>query len=134
MILLWFLLGIAIAYGIARYNESNKLFWTLALTFTLGYAMTVMIQKSMTEEQGNKNITVTYPTQMPIITSGSIVYPLAGDSLSVTEKGKTYVPAGKDTSNIDEIVILRKVAGGVRDQPFVLPRSDNIDTSFYDTS
>lgn len=38
MILLWFLLGIALIFGIAKYNESNKLFWTLLLSFIIGIA------------------------------------------------------------------------------------------------
>ena len=37
--LLIFLLGIIVIIGIARYNESNKLFWTLLISFLSGMAV-----------------------------------------------------------------------------------------------
>ena len=59
-----FLLGLLIILGIARYNESNKLFWTLAIVFTLGYAGTKMVYDTIgKKEQSGKSLDQAYPTQ-----------------------------------------------------------------------
>jgi len=64
MIILWFILGILIILGIAKYNESNKLFWQLLLSFMLGFAITKMIQQVSNEKQSNEALVQVYPTQM----------------------------------------------------------------------
>ena len=64
MTLALFLLGLLIIFGIARYNESNKLFWTLSIAYILGFACTKMVYDSFsTEEQSEKSLNQAYPTQ-----------------------------------------------------------------------
>ena len=48
MILIYFVLGFLLALGIARYNQSNKLFWTLFMSFVLGIAGGSIYQKLTT--------------------------------------------------------------------------------------
>lgn len=59
-----FLLGMLIILGISRYNESNKLFWTLSIAYILGFAGTKMIYDCLsTDEQSEKSLNQAYPTQ-----------------------------------------------------------------------
>lgn len=121
MILLWFCLGILLAFGIARYNESNKLFWTLALSFILGFAGMVAIQRTVTpkEEQSEQNLTQLCPTQAPVVTQSNLLYLLADDNNTATVQLDADVPVSQDYTAADseEIVPLSMVDGSARDQP-----------------
>lgn len=52
MALLWFLLGIAIIFCIGRYNESNKLFWVLLISFIGSFTAATVVYKTV---KGNKS-------------------------------------------------------------------------------
>lgn len=122
MILLWFILGILLAFGIARYNESNKLFWQLAISFILGYAATVMVTRTINgSERSSENLVQVCPTQMPTVVSGnSIVYLLADMTLAPTKVTalesavQVLIPEEHEVSTI-----LSKVFGRTRDQPLL---------------
>lgn len=62
MILFWCLLGIALAIGIARYNQSNKLFWILFTSFVIGIAGASVYNKIVTPNNQTESTQV-YPTQ-----------------------------------------------------------------------
>lgn len=119
MIVLWFVLGILIAFGIARYNESNKLFWQLTLAFVLGYALTVMCTRTFGNEESDKNPTQVLPTQVQSMVSGSAIY-LFGNTVDMqsskvtasTLVSQVYTPALHG-----ENVTLSEVFGRTRDQP-----------------
>lgn len=128
MTVLWFILGILIIFAIARYNESNKLFWALLLAYTLGFAVTKMVYDSHNgEEQSDKNLTQVCSTQMP--TNSVALYTLFTtecmlEPVDVTDPntvGKIYTPALSEMN-----VTLSKVFGKVRDQPQ--------QTSYFNTS
>lgn len=55
MILLWFLLGFALITALARYNESDKLFWTLLLAYLLGVAGGTIYSKIAVDENKSKS-------------------------------------------------------------------------------
>lgn len=119
MILLWFILGMALAFGIARYNKSNKLFWQLAISFILGYAATVMVTRTIGNERSSENLVQVCPTQMPTVVSGnSIVYLLADTSLTPTKVTalksavQAFTPEEHESSAISS-----EVFGRTRDQP-----------------
>lgn len=64
MTLFMFILGILIILGIARYNESNKLFWVLFTCFTLGFAGTKLIIDAFDDKEKNEvSLNQAYPTQ-----------------------------------------------------------------------
>ena len=64
MILLWCLIAIAIALGIARYNQSNNLFWILFIAFLLGIAGASIYNKVVkSEHQSEAQLTQVCPTQ-----------------------------------------------------------------------
>lgn len=63
MILLLLILGVALIYGIARYNESNKLFWILFTCFVLGIAGGSVYQKIRLKQDKKNTTMVVNPTQ-----------------------------------------------------------------------
>lgn len=67
--LLIFLLGIIVIIGIARYNESNKLFWTLLISFLSGMAVASVYNTVTAPEKNGKNVTLTKSTPMCQISS-----------------------------------------------------------------
>lgn len=120
MILLWFFFGILLAFGIARYNESNKLFWQLAVSFIIGYATTVMVTRTINgSERSSENLVQVYPTQMLTVAPGSdITYQLTGITATPTKVTalksavQVFMPEEHKISTISS-----KVFGRTRDQP-----------------
>lgn len=116
MVLLWFVLGIALIFGIARYNESNKLFWQLFLAFILGFSCTKMIQQTGNVKQSNTALVQVCPTQMSDAYTWAIIAHnvLAKDSSVVTAQ----TPVSQESPVLHESsIILNKTCGKVRDQP-----------------
>lgn len=136
MILLMFLLGIALIFSISRYNESNKLFWTLFTAFVLGFTGAKVYNDLTSENKQSKvELKQVQPTQGLNATSGSLMYLITDDSLTTL---------GKDTSNpvsqaivpafIERNVTLSKVFGVTRGLYLhVLPNPPNV-ISPFDTS
>lgn len=122
MILLWFVLGMLLAFGIARYNESNKLFWQLVVSFALGYTATVMCTRTFGgDERSNDDLTQVGPTQVPVIATNSMLYLFGfADNLASTKVtaldlvSQDYAPVQNEVS-----VISSEVFGRVRDQPLL---------------
>ena len=48
-----FVIGVLIILGIAKYNKSNKLFWTLFTAYTLGFAGMKLVYDSFSEKAGS---------------------------------------------------------------------------------
>lgn len=128
MILTWFLLGIILILLIARYNESNKLFWTLLFSFMVGYAGTTMIVKTFGDEnKKDVKLTQVCSTQMPTTTFNMLSYYMTAnmlpESVAVTEQ--TFV--GKNMPAMCESNIASSwVSRRTRDQPLIV--------KFFDTS
>ena len=64
MVLFWFLLGIALIFGIARYNESNKLFWSLLIAYVGAFTVATVVLSTKNREPEKVNLTQAYPTQL----------------------------------------------------------------------
>ena len=117
MVFFWFILGTIAITLIARYNESDKLFWKLFLAFVLGFASCKMYYH-LTQEQNKPNLTQVCPTQASTELPGIAQFFLAGNSPEITFSNscapvsKVYAPAQSEIS-----LILSKVAIGARDQP-----------------
>lgn len=120
MVLLWFVLGIVLAFGIARYNESNKLFWTLLFSFVMGFAGTKMVLDSTSsKEKNNSNLTQVCSTQMQKTTLSTITYYITND-MSKAENVVTAqqsVSQGYTPATCETDVVLSKISGRTRDQP-----------------
>lgn len=100
MDLLWFFLGILIILCIGRYNESNKLFWVLLVSFVGSFAVaTVVVKSSHNSKETKQRVTQVCPTQAPNNASGII--PLA-DAMLGSTISEELKPVSKD-SNIPEL-------------------------------
>lgn len=75
MTLIVFLLGILIILGIARYNESNKLFWILFVSYVLGFTGVKLALDAFGEkEQSTVSLNQAYPTQGLALTQNAIAF------------------------------------------------------------
>lgn len=114
MILLWFICGILLALGIARYNESNKLFWQLSIAFLLGYAITVMVS----EKEDDVNLTQANPTQGQISTPDTfVILTQCTDSTSTRVTGSIPVSQGYIPVIREKNIIPSEITRRTRDQP-----------------
>jgi len=121
MILLWFILGIALAFGIARYNESNKLFWTLLFAYVMGFAGTKMVlQATDGNEQSDVKTVQMYPTQMPSIAEGlTVPFQTAISMVPVKVTALESVVQELPSDLHDVNITLSKVSERTRDQPIL---------------
>ena len=97
MDLLWFFIGILIIFCIGRYNESNKLFWILLISFVGSFAVATIITKVTTYDSNGakkKEVQVCKPTQASNNASGVFLLAdaMLGDTQSVQLK-----PASQET-------------------------------------
>jgi hypothetical protein len=124
MTTLLFLLGIVLITLLARYNESNKLFWTLFTCYTLGFVGAKLIY-DVASEKKSSSITAVQPTQELAVTSGSLVYLLADDSLSTPVK-VTSNPVSQANITVVNNTILSGVSEVIRG-PYIhiLPNPPN---------
>lgn len=118
MILLWFVIGMMIAFGIARYNKSNKLFWQLALAFVFGYAANVMYNRVFDDKQDSEDVVQMCPMQNPVIEqcTTNLVYI---NSNMEPVKVTAFNFASQDFTFDDHSIntIPSEVFGRTRDQP-----------------
>ena len=107
-----FILGIVLITLIARYNESNKLFWALLTCYVLGFAGVKLIYDSFAKDEGKTTFMQVQPTQGLVASSGSLVYLLADDGLPAPKKvtsepvSQAIVPAYErnlTSSNVPEV-------------------------------
>ena len=120
MILLWFALGIALAFGIARYNQSNKLFWTLLLSFTLGFATTKMLlDVSSSKKVDNDNLTQVCSTQVSSSVLSQVAFYAKTDLNNGDKLVTAQVPVGQSVipAHYKEVVSASMILGRSRDQP-----------------
>ena len=100
-----FILGIVLITLIARYNESNKLFWALLTCYVLGFAGVKLIHDSFAKNEGKTTFMQVQPTQGLAASSGSLVYLLADDGLPAPVS-QAIVPAYErsfTSSNVPEV-------------------------------
>lgn len=117
MILFWFLLGLFIILCISRYNEDDKLFWKLLVSFVGTYAAATFVYKYIESQKQDK---VEYyqsaPTQA--LYSGSHnTCVLADPSVTVTDVVAATDPVSKDIMIGYTMPILSEVYVETRGQP-----------------
>lgn len=117
MTLFWFVIGILAIISISRYNESDKLFWKLFISFLGGFATVVAVSEYISNKQQNKVEVVTNaPTQA--LDSASHTYCVMPDSsVTVSKEEKSSDPVSKDSAGLKFNLIRSKVAIFGRDQP-----------------
>ena len=110
-----FILGTLLALCIARYNESNKLFWQLMLAFILGYTATVMVDRTINgSERNDEALVQVSPTQTPIIATN--VFTLVNNA-EAPEEVTDPESVVKEMPELYKSIVSSKVFGRTRDQP-----------------
>lgn len=107
-----FVLGILMICGIARYNESNKLFWTLLTAYVLSFTVgTIAYNVINGEKESQAVLNKACPTQASIdmqsaICYSDIVYYLTPVKATSTLVGKVNMPC-----YIERLCTLSDVSG-----------------------
>ena len=71
MALFWFICGILLICAISRYNESNKLFWTLMVSFVGAFTAASVIIAMCNDEHKENVVANVSPTQLYVSTQSS---------------------------------------------------------------
>ena len=112
MTLLMFILGILLIAGIARYNNSNKLFWILFTCFTLGFTGVKVLNDTFKDkEQNEMSLNQAYPTQgLPAMGNAFVC---VTDNISDATLETTSNPVGQVNTPdyIESILTLSDVSG-----------------------
>lgn len=98
MALFWFLIGIAIILCIGRYNESNKLFWMLLLSFIGSFTAASIVVSVLHNDQGKESMNQMCPMQGLTSTSSNSNIAYLADELFVNKKATAKL-AGKDNTS-----------------------------------
>lgn len=109
MILLYFLIGTILCLAIARYNESNKLFWILYTSFMIGIAGG-HIYSRMTEDADDDKVTFvneSRPTQALVQTFiPSLIGMLANEPELTTRPAMAEPVSQQNVSGFNESTII----------------------------
>jgi len=84
--LAFFILGIALITLLARYNNSNKLFWTLLTCYMLGFVGCKLVYDGFSKKESSTKVMQVQPTQALAVTTSSLVYILADENLPTSVK------------------------------------------------
>ena len=118
MTLLAFISIIGVITAIARYNESEKLFWSLLVSFVGAYAaVNVAVNLLNTDKKSDKVVMIEKSPMQVLESVPLLTGVLADTSLLVTMREKSPKPASKDMLfNLDNNV-LSEVHRKARGQP-----------------
>ena len=130
MTLALYALGVLVILVLAKYNESNKLFWTFLTAWTLGYAVTTMVVRS-TKQSESKCVQV-LPTQDAVLNLPGTFMMLPIDTTTAPKKETSEPVSQALVPVIANGFTTVDVTNASRDQPttHVLPNPPTP----YDTS
>ena len=137
MELIYFFAGLLLAFGRARYNESNKLFWQLTLAFLVGYAGIVLATHVLgNDERNNGGSNQVSTTQMPaIVQANPDLFSLIGSNGLAPKKVTALHSAIQYDLDVNEPdAIPSEVFGRTRDQPTLALLKPPERHWFYNTS
>ena len=118
MTLLAFVSIIAAITAIARYNESEKLFWSLLVSFVGAYAAVNVAVNLLNDDKKSDKVVMIEKSPMQVQESIPLLTGVLADiSLSATMREKSPKPAGKDSLFSQNNIILSKVHASPRGQP-----------------
>lgn len=135
MTLFLFILGILVVFAIARYNESNKLFWILFISYVLGFTgVKVILDTFKDKEQSSQSLNQAYPTQELFTTDGTCMFTITNVDNTTTVKVTSNPVSQVNTPDYVESLNTLSVYGVTHGQYFhILPNPPN-GKFFYDTS
>lgn len=111
MTLFLFIVGLILITFIARYNESNKLFWALLTSYVLSFAGCKLIIDNFGHDESDNTFMQVQPTQGLAASSGSLVYLLADEDLSAPKKVTSEPVSQAIVPAIERSVTLSDVSG-----------------------
>ena len=117
MTLFALLATVAAITAIARYNESDKLFWKLLVSFVGAYAAATFVYKMTEDKKQDKVVMIeNAPTQVlsDVPTLNGLV---TGMLFSASKREKSPKPVSKDSLFSQSSIILSKVHASPRGQP-----------------
>lgn len=125
--LLWIALATAMSILVARYNENDKLFWSLFISFAGAFAAGSFVKSTLESNEDKEKVVMIEkaPTQV-LHSTPCDAYSLADVSRAATKREKSPKPVSKDTLINQNDSLLSKVPMNARGQPFIL---DYFDTS-----
>lgn len=117
MTLIAFLAITAVITAIARYNESDSLFWKLFISLVGAYGAATIVTHVIDSKEKDKVVMIDdNPTQVHKSVSYA-PFVMRSTSLSATRRVKTQKPVSKDTVIKNSDSILSKVFVSARGQP-----------------
>lgn len=130
-----FIVGILLILGIAKYNKSNKLFWTLFTAYTLGFAGMKLVYDSFSEKAGSEqSLNQAYPTQGLLAMDNAFVCIDENVSYTTTETTSNPVSQANTPGYIEDCHTLSYVPGVTQGLYLhILPNPPN-NSILYDTS
>ena len=117
MTLLAFISIIGVITAIARYNESEKLFWSLLVSFVGAYAAVNVAVNLLNDKKEDKVVMIEKSPMQVLESVPLLTGVLADTSLLVTMREKSPKPAGKDMLFNQDNVIMSEVHRKARGQP-----------------
>lgn len=112
MTIIWFILGLLIILAIARYNESNKLFWILFVSYVLGFAGVKMFLDVFGEkEQSEVSLNQAYPIQGLAAMDNAFVCEVVNICLPTTKTTSSPVGQASTPDYVENINTLSDVRG-----------------------
>lgn len=122
-----FVLGLVLITLLARYNESNKLFWVLFTGLMLGITAHVIVNDMSTGKESNATVMSVEPTQALAVAPTSLVYLLVDEPLLTTVKA-TSKPVSKAIPMFNESSVTLSDVSGVTKGPYlhILPNPPNV--------
>ena len=118
MTLLAFISIIGVIIAIARYNESEKLFWSLLVSFVGAYAAVNVAVNLLNDDKKSDKVVMIEKSPMQVQESMPLLTGVLADiSLSATMREKSPKPAGKDMLFNQDNIITSEVHRKARGQP-----------------
>jgi hypothetical protein len=121
-----FVLGLVIIFAVSRYNESNKLFWSLLVCYLLAFTASTLYNSYGDEKEGsNVELTQAYPTQgLPIMSETAFL--VAGSDLATTGDMSPKPVSQVITPELCEFNTTSSVCGVTHEQNFyIFPNPPN---------
>lgn len=117
MTLLAFMVIIAVIVAIARFNEDEKLFWQLLVSFVGAYAAITVATQLLSDKKQNEVVMVEKAPMQALEGMPTLTMSVVTDNSLATRGEKSPKPAGKDMLLNQSNNILSEVHRKARGQP-----------------
>ena len=137
MTLLWFIAGLILILGIAKYTTSNKLFWTLLVSYLLGFVGVKLVVDAFggEKEQSTVSLNQAYPTQGLAEIQNAIVFTDVISSTTLKKETSKPVSQVYTPDYVEPTTTLSNVSGVTQGLYIhLLPNPPNYDKRYFNSS